>query len=319
MSKNQKHQLRKAAIEAAQKASAPTPSPVLSGQPKTSAERASFVKATITAAYRQATPPDMFPLLLEDAGYLMARSEYDNLIVVDASGKVFDLQGHIEGIDSKKFLALFGYLVATLPTLDEARTIQRVKHGTAQPAPAILPAVPIPQTTAQTRPTTTTVTIPPRAKKSRNVVKKVAVPAHAPKPPKSRSGTETRQVTKVVGTRCSDEDLAKIDKAASDAGLSRADYVRRQILETPSKVRSIRRPSIEVKAVAGLTAQLGKIGSNLNQIAHDLNTALIVEDDELRRVLSQLRRTIEEDQLATELAALREVRPLLFAVLERKP
>ena len=75
-----------------------------------------------------------------------------------------------------------------------------------------------------------------------------------------------------------------------------------QTLDIEPKTRSTRRPNIAVQEVAKLTAQLGKVGSNLNQIAKAAN---------LGRTLSGM--------LEVELMALQELRPLLFKAMERKP
>ncbi len=47
-------------------------------------------------------------------------------------------------------------------------------------------------------------------------------------------------------------------------------YLRQQGLTKP-KTRSMRRPAIEQELLARVLGQLGKIGSNLNQIAHAAN------------------------------------------------
>ena len=63
-------------------------------------------------------------------------------------------------------------------------------------------------------------------------------------------------------------EFAELEEAASRAGLTRASYQRVQSLATP-KTRSTRRAPIERETLAKVLGQLGKIGSNLNQIAHD--------------------------------------------------
>jgi hypothetical protein len=54
------------------------------------------------------------------------------------------------------------------------------------------------------------------------------------------------------------------------AGLSLAGYARSHLLAAPP-VRQARRPPVERAELARLLAELGKIGSNVNQIARALN------------------------------------------------
>jgi Bacterial mobilisation protein (MobC) len=85
---------------------------------------------------------------------------------------------------------------------------------------------------------------------------------------RSRSGSETRKKSTPVTTRYDELELAELDDAASKAGLTRASYQRVQTLATQPKTRSTRRPPIERELLAKLLGQIGKVGSNLNQIAH---------------------------------------------------
>ena len=75
----------------------------------------------------------------------------------------------------------------------------------------------------------------------------------------------------MVTTGYSADEFAQLDEAASRTGLSRAAYQRVQSLHTPPKTRSTRRAPIERELLAKTLGQLGKIGSNLNQIAHAAN------------------------------------------------
>lgn len=83
----------------------------------------------------------------------------------------------------------------------------------------------------------------------------------------SRSGTETRKKTRPVTSRYDETEFAELDEAASRAGLTRASYQRVQSLSEP-KTRSTRRAPIDRELLAKVLGQLGKIGSNLNQLAH---------------------------------------------------
>ena len=109
-------------------------------------------------------------------------------------------------------------------------------------------------------------------------------------PKAGRCGSETRKRTIAVTTRYDLDEFAELDNAASKAGLTRASYQRVQSLSHP-KTRSTRRAPIERELLARLLGQIGKIGSNLNQIARDANLGLGVRA-ELASVLGELRNLI---------------------------
>ena len=110
---------------------------------------------------------------------------------------------------------------------------------------------------------------------------------------KTRRGSETRKKSIPVTSRYDEAEFAELDAAASRAGLTRASFQRVQSLAAP-KTRSTRRAPIERETLAKLLGQLGKIGSNLNQIAHaaNLNETQSREIDvtvaELRGLLSPI-------------------------------
>lgn len=94
----------------------------------------------------------------------------------------------------------------------------------------------------------------------------------------NRSGSETRKKSIPVTTRYDEIEFAVLSDAASKAGLTLASYQRVQTLQTEPRTRSTRRPSVERELLAKLLGQigavkgeLGKSGSNLNQIAHAAN------------------------------------------------
>ena len=119
---------------------------------------------------------------------------------------------------------------------------------------------------------------------------------------KPRRGTETRQKSVPVTTRYSPAEFAQLEEAASRAGLTRASFQRVQSLGTPPKTRSTRRAPIERELLAKALGQLGKVGSNLNQLARAANL------DRAERVEAML-----------TIAALRELLPEFLKALGRKP
>ncbi|MGB3723534.1 MAG: plasmid mobilization relaxosome protein MobC [Pacificimonas sp.] len=84
------------------------------------------------------------------------------------------------------------------------------------------------------------------------------------------SGSETRKRNKLLQIRVSETELAEIETLADRAELTPASYARSILLSAPAP-RARRRPSVNTQEVARLLGELGKVGSNLNQIAHAMN------------------------------------------------
>lgn len=93
----------------------------------------------------------------------------------------------------------------------------------------------------------------------------------APVARKARSGSETRQRPARPAMRCSAAELAQLEQRAERAGMTVGAYMRHQCLGEAGP-RAVRRPPVERKALAQLLGQLGKCGSNVNQIARALNS-----------------------------------------------
>jgi hypothetical protein len=73
-----------------------------------------------------------------------------------------------------------------------------------------------------------------------------------------------------ISVRCTAKDHAVIDESATSAGLSIGAYLRALALGGAGP-RAVRRPPVERKELARLLGHLGKIGSNINQLAHAYN------------------------------------------------
>jgi len=73
-----------------------------------------------------------------------------------------------------------------------------------------------------------------------------------------------------ISVRCTAKERTAIDEAASQAGLSIGAYLRAQALGKPGP-RARRRPPIEREKLAQVLGHLGKIASNINQLAHAFN------------------------------------------------
>ena len=118
---------------------------------------------------------------------------------------------------------------------------------------------------------------------------------------KTRSGSQTRQRQKRPSMACTDAERAQLEAAAERAGMTLSAYMRHQCLGDAGP-RAVRRPPVERAALAQLLGQLGKVGSNLNQIARALNTD--------RQVLHDINGTVAE---------VREAALAISATLRGKP
>jgi hypothetical protein len=83
------------------------------------------------------------------------------------------------------------------------------------------------------------------------------------------------------------DERAKIETAAERAGLTAASYVRRTLLGAATP-RQVRRPPIERRELGRLLGELGKVGSNLNQLAHHANSGMPSDRGALLTILASL-------------------------------
>ena len=96
--------------------------------------------------------------------------------------------------------------------------------------------------------------------------------------------------TSFISVRCTAKERAKIDETATQAGLSIGAYLRSLALGSAGP-RAVRRPPIERKELARLLGHLGKIGSNLNQLAYAFNRDRMVP--ELAELAAMRRQVVE--------------------------
>ncbi len=94
----------------------------------------------------------------------------------------------------------------------------------------------------------------------------------------NRRGPDHRQRPLVAAARVSAEELAQLRAKAAAAGVSVGDLLRHAALSASLPVRRQRRSRTDLQPVAALlqqagdlAAELGKQGSNLNQLAHHAN------------------------------------------------
>ena len=93
-------------------------------------------------------------------------------------------------------------------------------------------------------------------------------------------GTETRQRRRALVIRLDDAEHAALVAMAERAGLSLGGFARCVLLDAPPP-RQSRRPPVERAELARLLAQIGRLGSNVNQIARALNAGGAVEAKEI--------------------------------------
>lgn len=79
-----------------------------------------------------------------------------------------------------------------------------------------------------------------------------------------------RQRTKFVIARLTPDEHSAITALADKRGMSPGALVRQTLLNVPPGP-NVRRPTVDTKLLAKTLAELGKIGSNINQIAYHLN------------------------------------------------
>jgi predicted transcriptional regulator len=117
---------------------------------------------------------------------------------------------------------------------------------------------------------------------------------------KPRSGSEKRQRTHVARIRLDDAEQGKLEELASASGLSVGAYLRAAALKSAG-VRAKPRPSVDRELLARANADLNRVGNNINQIAHALNSGrdppfiLAEAMADLRGALTAIRRAAGYD------------------------
>jgi mobilization protein NikA len=107
-------------------------------------------------------------------------------------------------------------------------------------------------------------------------------------PWRGRKRVKDARTKLIPPVRCTEEERVAIKAAADQAGLSVGAFVRALALGDAGP-RAVRRPPIERKELARLLGHLGKIGSNLNQLAHAFNRdRSIPGGDELNAIRKQV-------------------------------
>jgi len=116
-------------------------------------------------------------------------------------------------------------------------------------------------------------------------------PVQPTKRAKPTSGSEARQKALFIRARVSPEEKAAVLATAEKAGLTEGAFVRVQCLAEP-KTRAAKRPTVETKTLARLLGELGKVGSNVNQIARVANSDKRIVAAEAEATLAEVRRLV---------------------------
>ncbi len=92
-----------------------------------------------------------------------------------------------------------------------------------------------------------------------------------PQSPRGRRGSETRQRNATLSLRLTDDEAAQVSAAADRAGLTVGSYVRTLALGSPG-LRAARRPVVDRQQLTQVLGEIGRLGSNVNQLAKAFNT-----------------------------------------------
>lgn len=91
-----------------------------------------------------------------------------------------------------------------------------------------------------------------------------------------KKNSAKRQRNLVLRVRVLPSESEEIRKRATALGVSVSEMLRESALNEPIRRPKKPLPSPDRMALAALTGQLGKIGSNLNQLAHRANTSGVI-------------------------------------------
>lgn len=110
------------------------------------------------------------------------------------------------------------------------------------------------------------------------------------------SRSENRKRQHKVTVRFDDSEWQVLEGDCQRAGLSKPSYIRSHILNQPP-LRQAKRPSIEAELLRKTLAELGKIGSNVNQLAKLSNLGQIPSEmkrEEAYQAIIEIKKAILE-------------------------
>ncbi|MBK9131249.1 MAG: plasmid mobilization relaxosome protein MobC [Gammaproteobacteria bacterium] len=98
------------------------------------------------------------------------------------------------------------------------------------------------------------------------------------------SGSDKRQRPHTITVRLSGEERDALQARATERGLAVGAFARAAMLGNTGP-RAKRRPTVDQELLRRVLGQIGKVGGNINQIAHRLNSNGSVAPPELRDAL----------------------------------
>lgn len=105
------------------------------------------------------------------------------------------------------------------------------------------------------------------------------------------SGSETRKRQQIVKVRCTIDEAAQLAAVARRQGKTISSCVRESLIASalPAPKPRKRTPAADERELARILGQLGKWGSNLNQLAHQANMDEPVKPHQFEELADQVR------------------------------
>ena len=97
---------------------------------------------------------------------------------------------------------------------------------------------------------------------------------------RTRSGSENRQRQPRLYSRVSEAERDRIESDAAALGMSVGGYLRWLALERP-QTRAVRRPLADVRLLAQIKGQVGRLGGNIHQLLRLANRGDIPWNEDL--------------------------------------
>jgi hypothetical protein len=92
-----------------------------------------------------------------------------------------------------------------------------------------------------------------------------------------KRGSEKRQRNQVLAARFTDQEAAAIKEMAASRGLTVGSLIYHAVLNAPPPRKAMPRPRVETQILVRALGELGKIGSNLNQLTKYANMGRTLE------------------------------------------
>jgi len=104
----------------------------------------------------------------------------------------------------------------------------------------------------------------------------------------TRSGSEQRQRNPRVYSRVTADERRQIENDAAAYGMSVGGYLRWLAIERP-ETRTVRRPTADVRLLAQIKGQVGRLGGNIHQLLRLANRGEIPWNEDLVTAAREVR------------------------------